>query len=60
MTRGIRTEPVPYCPVCGAQMRLKKPGPLVRWEPFWGCTEYPDCRGSRNIKEDGTPENDGD
>jgi len=30
------------------------------FDPFWGCSQYPDCRGTRNIKEDGAPESDDD
>ena len=61
MTRGIRTKPVPYCPECGAQMVLRKAKPH-KWQfnPFWGCSQYPECRGTRDIKADGTPENDDD
>lgn len=58
MPRGIRTKPVPYCPQCGAKMVLRKPKPHEEWrfDPFWGCSQYPECRGTRNIKQDGTPE----
>ena len=57
---GIRTKPVPYCPECGAKMALKRPRPGQDWDPFWGCALYPDCRGTRQIQEDGTPEADDD
>ena len=64
MPRGIRTKPAPYCPACGAQMVLRKPKPHRNrydpFDPFWGCSQYPDCKGTRNIKEDGTPESDDD
>jgi ssDNA-binding Zn-finger/Zn-ribbon topoisomerase 1 len=62
MPRGIQTKPVPYCPDCGAQMVLRKPRSTSRTQfiPFWGCSLYPDCRGSRNIGEDGKPEEDDD
>ena len=50
------TKPEPYCPVCGAKMKLRKPKSYQSWEPFWGCGQYPDCNGSRNIDEDGCPE----
>jgi ssDNA-binding Zn-finger/Zn-ribbon topoisomerase 1 len=47
----IRTQPVPYCPECGAQMKLRKPrqGALKQFAPFWGCGRYPDCDGTREI-----------
>jgi ssDNA-binding Zn-finger/Zn-ribbon topoisomerase 1 len=45
-TRG--TMGAPQCPRCGAEMALE----LVRrgkeaGSRFWGCTEYPNCRGTR-------------
>ena len=60
--KAIRTKPVPYCPECGAQMRLRRPNPAWsrQFEPFWGCSAYPDCNGKRNIMEDGRPEMDAD
>jgi len=60
MTRGIQTLPVPYCPDCGAPMVLRRPKPHQDWEPFWGCSlHFKDgCSGSRNIGEDGKPEDD--
>jgi len=61
MTHGIQTYPIPYCPECGAQMVLRKPKPHQDWDPFWGCSRYKDgCRGTRNIGEDGLPEDDFD
>jgi len=55
---GIQTYPEPYCPECGAKMVLRRPKSHQSWEPFWGCSQYPECRGSRNIGEDGLPEDD--
>jgi len=60
MSKPIRTKPVPYCPECGAQMKLRRPGPNADWEPFWGCNRFPHCRGTRQIMDDGTPEPDDD
>jgi hypothetical protein len=54
--KGIRTKPEPYCPECGAKMKLRKPGINQHWQAFWGCSQYPDCHGTRNIGEDGKPE----
>ena len=46
----ITTQPRPYCPECGAQMYLRLPRPGGKlFDPFWGCSLYPECRGSRNI-----------
>jgi four helix bundle suffix protein len=33
----------PACPQCGAPMRQRKTRKDNR--PFWGCTQYPACRG---------------
>ena len=52
---GIRTEPVPWCPECGARMVLRRPRPYQDWKPFWGCQNYPECRGNRQIDEAGMP-----
>jgi disulfide bond formation protein DsbB len=54
----VITKPEPYCPICGAKMVLKRPKPNQDWKPFWGCSQYPDCKGSRGIMDDGTPEDD--
>ena len=47
-TRGAMGAP--QCPRCGAEMALE----LVRrgkqtGSRFWGCTEYPSCRGTREV-----------
>lgn len=56
---GIQTKPEPWCPLCGARMVLHKPGPGKKTRrAFWGCSEWPDCEGTREIREDGTPEDD--
>lgn len=55
---GIQTYPVPYCPDCGAKMMLRRPRPSQDWPAFWGCSQFPNCRGKRGIDEDGKPEMD--
>jgi restriction system protein len=35
----------PECPECGKPMRKRK----SQKGDFWGCSGYPDCRGSRNV-----------
>lgn len=46
----IITKPEPWCPECGAKMTLRRPKPEGKqFDPFWGCSRYPDCRGTRNI-----------
>jgi ssDNA-binding Zn-finger/Zn-ribbon topoisomerase 1 len=53
----IKTKPAPYCPDCGAKMALRKPRhPNQHFDAFWGCTEYPDCFGKRDILPDGRPD----
>jgi DNA-binding helix-hairpin-helix protein with protein kinase domain len=39
------TGGTPLCPTCGASMRRRR----GRRGPFWGCSRYPGCRGTRNI-----------
>ena len=43
----IETDDAPYCPDCGRLMR--KQLPHHRIEPFWGCSDYPRCEGTRPI-----------
>ena len=56
----VVSKPEPYCPICGAIMRLRKPKPGSKdFKPFWGCNDYPTCKGTRNIdSETGLPETD--
>jgi len=57
----MQTKPEPYCPVCGAKMILRQPKPNQSWKSFWGCGQYPDCKGTRNINpETGKPVDDFD
>ena len=53
---GIRTFPKPYCPACGAQMVLRRPKPSQIWQPFWGCSQWPGCEGTRNVSSEGLAE----
>ncbi len=39
------------CHVCGKPMVLKK----GRFGPFYGCSDYPTCKGTRRIGKDGKP-----
>lgn len=39
-------EDAPLCPECGKPMKRRK---STRGE-FWGCTAYPDCRGTREME----------
>ncbi|MDM8549463.1 NERD domain-containing protein [Desulfobacterales bacterium HSG2] len=44
-------EIVPKCPRCNKKMirRIAKQGPR-KGKPFWGCSSFPSCRGTVNIK----------
>jgi four helix bundle suffix protein len=48
--REAGAEPAPACPECGKPMhqRTAKTGPHAG-QSFWGCTGYPDCKGTRKI-----------
>lgn len=45
------TEGAPLCPQCGRPMmrRMIRKGSHTG-EQFWGCTDYPNCRGTRPMK----------
>lgn len=46
----LRQAPAPACPVCGKPMRLRTARTGARpGEGFWGCSGYPDCRGTRPL-----------
>jgi four helix bundle suffix protein len=40
----------PACPACGQPMvrRVARKGPRAN-QPFWGCSHYPDCNGTRAV-----------
>jgi len=39
-----------HCPICHSQMvRRKTHGGSQVGQEFWGCPNYPDCRGTRPI-----------
>ena len=38
-------EDAPPCPICGGVMRVRH----GKTGDFWGCANYPACKGSRNI-----------
>ena len=48
---GDGTDPdAPRCPVCGSTMVLRTAKRGVRaGKKFWGCSEYPYCRGIINV-----------
>ena len=57
----IQSEPKPYCPDCGGRMVLRMPKRGQNWKAFWGCSQFPNCRGKRQIDfETGKPQTDED
>jgi hypothetical protein len=45
---------VPRCPICRRPMVLRHVKKGARaGQPFWGCPEFPDCRGRRQIADAG-------
>jgi restriction system protein len=39
-----------HCPICHSQMiKRKAGGGSQAGEEFWGCPNYPDCRGTRPV-----------
>lgn len=44
----LRFYKEPTCPDCGATMTLRKPKPGQTWQPFYGCSNYPRCKGQKN------------
>lgn len=44
----IETNEFPKCPECGADMRIRK-GKYDN--EFLGCTRFPDCKGTRQLKD---------
>lgn len=57
MGKVLNTTARVSCPDCGAHMILRRPRPdsKKQFDPFWGCSRFPDCRGSRNIDDEGEP-----
>ena len=41
------TTKTPLCPRCEAKMTVRTNGKSQ--DLFWGCSQYPECRGSRAI-----------
>lgn len=52
-----RWSPVPDCPQCGSLMKLReaRTGPN-QGNRFWGCSDYPRCRGTLEVGEDAVGE----
>ena len=46
---GVEMPDIPKCPKCDAPMSLKKPKPDQNWDAFYGCTRYPECKGTISL-----------
>jgi hypothetical protein len=46
--RSARGSAGPPCPRCGSPMRERS----GKRGPFWGCSTYPDCRGTRPLADE--------
>ena len=53
---AVAKEEVPNCPKCGKPMRLRtaKQGSNAGSQ-FWGCTGYPECKGTMNFTPKADP-----
>lgn len=47
-TREKGKQAAPECPSCGKAMRRRKSAK----GPFWGCSAFPECKGTRPIQEE--------
>jgi ssDNA-binding Zn-finger/Zn-ribbon topoisomerase 1 len=54
MVGTIQVELTPPCPECGAQMVLREPpeDEPDKFDPFFGCSRFPDCRGTLEVEDD--------
>ena len=51
--RRASTHEVPTCARCGARMVLRTGQSGARkGQKFWGCSNYPACRYTKNLEED--------
>jgi len=49
LASATEQTPPPSCPQCGAPMKLRTAGRGPNaGKPFWGCSRYPNCRGTRS------------
>ncbi len=51
--RFRNADTTPTCPTCGATMQRRMARNTNR--PFWGCSTYPKCRGTRDIASSPNP-----
>ncbi len=49
--RATGSKEAPSCPLCGGEMRQRTAGKGPNaGKPFWGCSGYPDCRGTLELE----------
>jgi len=49
---GPSDKETPACPACGKPMRRRTAGKGPNTgQPFWGCSGYPDCRGTKAMSD---------
>jgi restriction system protein len=46
---GTKQDEAPSCPKCGMTMQ-QRTSSKRSGEPFWGCSKFPDCRGTRPME----------
>lgn len=50
--RAAGEPDAPACPLCGEAMRKRTAGKGPNaGKPFWGCSAYPDCRGTVKVSD---------
>ena len=58
--RSDRGKTAPTCPLCGKLMVLRTARQGKQsGSQFWGCSGYPECRGTRELGSDGSVGSDG-
>jgi restriction system protein len=49
-TNATRASSAPSCPICAGSMVMRKAKKGAKaGSTFWGCTSYPDCKGTKAI-----------
>ena len=49
--RPIQKTPDEFCPECGGIMILRSPRDGQSYDPFYGCRDFPDCKGTLAIDD---------
>ena len=47
LQKALQSSNSPACPQCKSEMRVRRPQSFQKWQPFWGCSQYPVCKGTR-------------